>query len=78
MDVRRQSSSPELPGDDPAGFALLAELVPGAYFLNPRVREALGYTGQTAQPIDPQPDYLDDGLLQSVIDRGPIYRPTPT
>ena len=66
-----------LAADDPAGFALLAEFVPGAYFLNPRVREALGYTGQTARPIDPRPDYLDDGLLQSVIDRGPIHRPTP-
>jgi hypothetical protein len=68
----------ELPGKDPAGFALLAEFVPGAYFLNPRVREALGYTGQNARPIDPRSDHLDDGLLQSVIHRGPIHRPTPT
>ena len=63
--------------DDPTGFGLLAEFVPGAYFLNPRVRERLGYAGQGARPIDPKPDYLDDGLLQSVIDRGPVYRPTP-
>jgi len=63
--------------NDPAGFGVLAELVPGAYFLNPEVRERLGYHGQTPRPIDPHPDYLDDGLLQSVIDRGPIYRPTP-
>ena len=67
----------ELQRNDAVGFALLAEFVPGAYFLNPRVREKLGYAGQTARPIDPHPDYLDDGLLQSVIDRGPIYRPTP-
>ena len=67
----------ELQRNDPAGFALLAEFVPGAYFLNPRVREKLGYGGQSARPIDPHPDYLDDGLLQSVIDRGPIYRATP-
>jgi hypothetical protein len=63
--------------DDPARFALLAEFVPGAYFLNPRVREKLGYAGQGGRPIDPRTDYLDDGLLQSVIDRGTIYRPTP-
>jgi hypothetical protein len=67
----------ELQRNDHAGFALLAEFVPGAYFLNSRVREKLGYAGQTAHPIDPHPDYLDNGLLQSVIDRGPIYRPTP-
>jgi hypothetical protein len=67
----------ELQRNDAVGFALLAEFVPGAYFLNLRVREKLGYAGQTARPIDPHPDYLDDGLLQSVLDRGPIYRPTP-
>jgi hypothetical protein len=67
----------DLQRTDVVGFALLAEFVPGAYFLNPRVREKLGYGGQTARSIDPHADYLDDGLLQSVIDRGPIYRPTP-
>ena len=67
----------ELEKSDPAAFGILTDLVPGAYFLNPAVREKLGYGGQTAQPINPHPDYLDDGLLQSVIDRGPIYRPTP-
>ena len=67
----------QLKSKDPSTFSLLAELVAGAYFLNPQVRAGLGYHGQTAKPIDPRPDYLDDGLLQSVIDRGPIYRPTP-
>ena len=67
----------ELQTEDPAAFAVLAELVPGAYFLNPEVRKALGYHGQNAQPIDPHPDYEDNGLLRSVIERGPIYRPTP-
>src|SRR5215510_14382041 len=36
----------ELQKTDPAGFGILAELVPGAYFLNPHVREQLGYQGQ--------------------------------
>jgi hypothetical protein len=67
----------ELRRDDPAGFGLLAELVPGAYFLDPQVRAKLGYHGQGPRPIDPHPDYLDEGLLQAVLDRGPIYRPTP-
>ncbi len=58
-------------------FAALAEFVPGAYFLNEQVRTRLKYHGQTARPIDHRPDYLDDGLLRAVIDRGPIYRPTP-
>jgi len=67
----------ELQRNDSAAFGVLAELVPGAYFLNPDVRTKLKYDGQSARPIDPREDYLEDGLLQSVIDRGPIYRPTP-
>lgn len=62
---------------DPDLFGVLAEFVPGAYFLNPGVRSKLGYGGQRAVPLDPRPDWLDEDLLQSVLDRGPIYRPTP-
>jgi hypothetical protein len=61
---------------DPTAFAVLAEIVPAAYFMNPAVRELIRYRGQSAQAIDPHPDYEDDGLLESVIRRGPIYRPT--
>ena len=60
---------------DAAAFGVLAEFAAGAYFMNPLVREAIGYGGQTARAIDPSPDYLD--LLESVVRRGPIYRPTP-
>lgn len=67
----------ELRQRDPAAYGLLTELIPGAYFLDDAVRTRLGYRGQVPRPIDEHPDYLDDGLLQSVIDRGPIYRPTP-
>jgi hypothetical protein len=68
-----------LRADDPDGFQLLTTVVAGGYFLDDGVREALGYRGQQAVPIEPQtpPDYEQDGLLASVIERGPIYRPTP-
>src|SRR5688572_23966076 len=36
----------ELQTQDPALFGFLAEIVAGAYFLNPVVREQLGYQGQ--------------------------------
>lgn len=65
----------ELQAKDQAGFAVLAELVPGAYFMNPRVRALFGYHGQGPRPIEPGSDY--DDLIQPVIERGPIYRPTP-
>jgi len=67
----------ELQTKDSAAFGVLTEVVPGAYFMNAQVRAALGYSGQSPRPIDPRPDYLDDGLLQSALDRGPVYRATP-
>jgi hypothetical protein len=59
---------------DPAGFGLLAEVVPNAYFMNRDVRERVGYPGQVGLDVDLTwpPDWLD--LLGPVIERGPIYR----
>jgi hypothetical protein len=62
---------------DPAAYGILTEVVTAAYFMNPDVRKAVGYTGQGPSPLDPRVDYMEDGLLESVIKRGPIYRPTP-
>jgi len=67
----------ELRANDPDAFGVLAEIVPGGYFMNPDVQQAIGYAGQEPRPMDPRPDYMEDGLLESVIRRGPIYRPTP-
>jgi hypothetical protein len=67
----------ELRTNDAAAFGLLAEFAAAAYFMNPDVQRTIGYAGQTPLPIDPHPDYLDDGLLEEVVRRGPIYRPTP-
>ncbi len=62
---------------DPAAYGILTEVVTAAYFMNPDVRQAVSYTGQGPSSIDPRVDYMEDGLLESVIKRGPIYRPTP-
>ena len=45
---------------DPEGWGVLTAVVPGAYFLNPAIRAAIGYPGLEARPIDPDaaPDYL--------------------
>jgi hypothetical protein len=68
-----------LRADDEEGFQLLTTVVGGGYFLDEGVRAAIGYRGQEAVPVehlDP-PDYERGGLLASVVERGPIYRPTP-
>src|SRR5262245_40527575 len=72
-----QAAVERLRAHDAAALSVLAEVVCGAYFLNPEVRRAIGYDGQGPRPIDPRPDYMEDGLLESVIRRGPVYRPTP-
>ena len=72
-----KESVAELKADHLGAFMALTECVAGAYFLNPQVRAGLGYHGQIPHPIDPKPDFRDDDLLQSVMDRGRIYRPTP-
>jgi hypothetical protein len=64
-----------LKNSDAAGFGAFAEAVAGAYFMNPEVRTALGYNGQKALPIDEQ-EQIDPRLLEPVLDRGAIYRPT--
>ena len=57
---------------DSAAFAMLAEIVASAYFMNEDVRTKLHYHGQRAQPI--VPEEIDPALLKAVIERGPIYR----
>src|SRR5262249_24959869 len=62
---------------DAAAHGILTEVVTAAYFMNLEVRKAVGYRGKGSSPLAPRGDYMEDGLLGSVIKRGPIYRPTP-
>ena len=64
---------------DPGALATIGLVASAAYYMDPRVMQLIGYPGQERRPIDPDApsEYLQDGLLQPVIDRGPIYRPTP-
>ena len=66
---------------DRAAFDAFAFAVSGAYLMNPRVRQGLGLPGSAPEKNPAFPDeadaYLEDGILDPVIQRGPIYRPTP-
>ncbi len=63
--------------DDPEAMGAIGLFASAAYYLQPEVRALVGYPGQENRPVEPdaEPDHAD--LLQAVIDRGPIYRPTP-
>ena len=71
----------KLEAEQPEVFTEFAFFISGAYFMHPRVRQALGYEGQSI-PEDPPAEgeseyYLEGDLLQPVLARGPIYRKPP-
>jgi hypothetical protein len=65
--------------EDPASLNALLLVVVGAYYLSPKVRRILGYSGPRRTPaLEEEADYyLEGGLLDPVVARGSIYRPTP-
>ena len=67
--------------DQPAVFGGFAMAVSAAYLMHPKVRSLLGYSGQ-ALKAEPPADgewefYLEDGILQPVLERGPFLRAVP-
>jgi hypothetical protein len=65
-----------LVGEDREGVTLA---IVAAYYMHPRVKELLGYPGQQAIGVSVGgfPEYVSEGILDSVVDRGPIYRSPP-
>ncbi|MEV7428301.1 hypothetical protein AB0N29_01670 [Nocardioides sp. NPDC092400] len=62
--------------EDPDAFAAVGILISGAYYMDDRARDALGYPGQEERrPVDDTDQYVE--MLERVIERGPVYRPTP-
>ncbi len=69
----------ELQKVDSAAYAAIGTVASAGYYMSPTVRVLIGYPGQESRAFDPDatPEYIANGMLQVVIDRGPIYRPTP-
>jgi hypothetical protein len=61
---------------DDQGYDAVRIVVAGGYYTNLEVRELLGYTGQQPKVVrvDRIPEYVEEGLLERVMERGPIYR----
>ncbi len=59
-------------------FQALSAVIAGAYLMLPEVRRAIGYPGQAQRPpqFDQAAEEIMNGILDPVIERGPIYRPT--
>ena len=65
--------------DDAEAFGAIGIVVSAGYYMTPAVRDLIGYPGQVKRPPDPDetPEYVANGMLQQVIDRGSIFVPTP-
>lgn len=80
MGENPDSAARSLNETDPTALAAIGLLASAAYYMDEEVRRLIGYPGQSARPFDPlaMPNYVANGQLRRVIDRGPIFRPTPT
>lgn len=61
--------------EDKFSFDPLSSVVAGAYFMTPQVKELIGYPGQhrDVAGLEEAANELATGILDPVIERGPIY-----
>ncbi len=66
--------------DDPTVLGALQLVVVAGYYTDKRVRELIGYPGQMAIDIRSweYPTYLEEGLIDAVLARGPVWRDPTT
>ncbi|WP_420431051.1 hypothetical protein [Candidatus Poriferisocius sp.] len=65
--------------EDEEAYVALTTAVAACYYLCPVVRDRIGYPGQVAKTYDPfaYTEWVADGLLDPVVERGPIWREAP-
>jgi hypothetical protein len=66
--------------DDPTSLGALQLAIVAGYYTDKRVRELIGYPGQAALTIRTWdlPPYLEEGLIDAVVSRGPTWRDPAT
>jgi len=66
--------------DEPTNLAALQLVIVGCYYTDRRVRELIGYPGQLAIEVKSwqYPVYLEEGLIDAVVARGPVWRDPTT
>jgi hypothetical protein len=66
--------------DDPGSLGALQLAIVAGYYTDKHVRELIGYPGQEALPIRSWelPAYVDEGLIDAVLARGPTWRDPAT
>ena len=66
--------------DEPVNLAALQLAIVAGYYTDSGVRERIGYPGQLALTLRSWevPAYIDEGLIDTVIARGPVWRDPAT
>lgn len=69
----------QLSHEDADAFDAISLATSAGYYMNEIVRELIGYPGQDQSEFDPfaTPEYLTNGSIERVVQRGPVYKPTP-
>lgn len=64
---------------DAPAFGAISLAASAGYYMDPSVRKLIGYPGQENRPYnaDEMPEYVRNGMLKVVSDRGAIFKPTP-
>lgn len=75
-----KTAAEDLNAHDSEALSAIGLVASSAYYMAPRVRELIGYPGQQSVTFDADavPEYVANGMLKQVEDRGPIFRPTPS
>ena len=66
--------------DEPANLGALQLAIVAGYYTDGGVRERIGYPGQMALTLRSWevPAYIDEGLIDTVLARGPVWRDPAT
>jgi len=66
--------------NEPTNLAALQLAIVAGYYTDKRVRELIGYPGQMALEVKSWlvPEYLEEGLIDAVLARGPVWRDPST
>lgn len=69
-----------LGADEAATLGALQLVIVGAYYTDAGVRDGIGYPGQVAITVRSweYPQYLEEGLIDAVLARGPVWRDPAT
>jgi hypothetical protein len=66
--------------EEPANLSVLQLVIVAGYYTDKGVREKVGYNGQEAIEVKSWlvPQYIDEGLIDAVLARGPVWRDPST